>query len=326
MERARPPILSHGIGNAVEDDPAGIHRGRPGPRPRQEQREKRREQRELIKDQRLRRFGCRHASHAHGDRPVEDGVRQCEQRADLERSSSGMGDDEHAAKAHEQRHPTSRPHRLLEQQRGDEGREQRRGKVDGDGAGKRHQAEGDQQKRLRAPLRNRTHHVMGQAPRAKDGKPGLRHDEERASDERNQGSGEENLADRVACHQPFRNGARGRKHNGGGDHVENAERDMFPSRRLRWCDEAACLAHRPCLLPAGQFLGTHSANAQTVCERIGGPTAIPVWALTAHGLRTAAPVQTRAARWGYGMARVRPGIPGRHDRPANLVVALARAF
>ena len=137
---------------------------------------------------------------------------------------------------------------------------------------------------------------MGQAPRAKDGKPGLRHDEERASDERNQGSGEENLADRVACHQPFRNGARGRKHNGGGDHVENAERDMFPSRRLRWCDEAACLAHRPCLLPAGQLLGTHSANAKTVCERIGGPTAIPVWALTAHGLRTAAPVQTRAAR------------------------------
>src|SRR5262249_52911214 len=35
---------------------------------------------------------------------------------------------------------------------------------------------------------------------------------------------------------------------------------------------------------------------------------------------------TRAARCRYGMAAVRPGIPGRHDRPANLVVALPRAF
>ena len=53
----------------------------------------------------MRRFGRGHSAHARGDRPVKDGVRQREQRADLVRPRSRCGDDEHAAKAHQQRQP-----------------------------------------------------------------------------------------------------------------------------------------------------------------------------------------------------------------------------
>ena len=169
MQRARPPILSHRIGDAVEHDPRGVDRRGRGPAQGQQQCEQGGEQRQLVEGQRLRRFRRGHSAHARGDRPVKDGVRQREQRADLERARSRLGDDEHAAKAHEQRQPARQAYRFLEQQRRGQGRKQRRGEVDGGGAGERHQAERDQQEHLRAALRNRAQHVMAKASRAEHG-------------------------------------------------------------------------------------------------------------------------------------------------------------
>ena len=181
----------------------------------------------------MRRFGRGHSAHARGDRPVKDGVRKREQRADLERARSRRGDDEHAAKAHQQRQPARQADCFLEQQRRGERRKQRRGEIDGGGAGERHQAERDQQECLRAALRNRAQHVMAKALRAEHGKPGVRQDEERAGEERDRRAGEQHLADRIARHQPFRDCARNGEHDRGADHVENAERDMLPPRGLR---------------------------------------------------------------------------------------------
>jgi hypothetical protein len=74
---------------------------------------------------------------------------------------------------------------------------------------------------------------MVQPLRAKDGQPGVRHDEQRTGDERDRGAGEQHFADRIARHQPFRRGARGREQGGGADHIENAERNMLAPLRLR---------------------------------------------------------------------------------------------
>ena len=52
-------------------------------------------------------------------------------------------------------------------------------KLMADGARERHQAESDEQERLRERLRHRTHGMMAQAMRAKHGEPGMRQDEQR---------------------------------------------------------------------------------------------------------------------------------------------------
>ena len=59
-----------------------------------------------------------------------------------------MRDDEHAAKADQERRPARSPDRFLKHERRSKGGKQRRRKVDGNGARKRHHRECEEQESL----------------------------------------------------------------------------------------------------------------------------------------------------------------------------------
>ena len=148
-----------------------------------EQREERRSAGELVHQQCLGRFGRRHAAHRGGDRAVDQRVREREQRADLERLGAGIGDDEDAEKAHDQREPARQSRHPPSASRRDQRGEQRRQKLIATAL-----ASGI---RLNAMIRNvcetsatasasRGRPALGVEHR----EPGMRQDEQRADDER----------------------------------------------------------------------------------------------------------------------------------------------
>jgi len=102
---------------------------------------------------------------------------------------------------------------------------------------------------------------MAQPVGAENRKPGPRQEEEHADNERDCRAREQHLTDRIARHQPFRRRARPREHDGGEDHVEDAERNVFTPRGRSDCVpvRAACFAHGllwgTLLLAAGKTAG-----------------------------------------------------------------------
>jgi hypothetical protein len=99
---------------------------------------------------------------------------------------------------------------------------------------------------------------------------------------------------------------------------------MLPPLRLRRHDQAARFAHRfrafACRYPwervqqqQNRFANAWTQNA-AIRARLDRKIAASRFA------------SKRAAQCSYGMAMVRPGIPGRHDGQANLVIALAQSF
>ena len=72
--------------------------------------------------------------------------------------------------------------------------------------------------------------MVAQTLGSKNGKPGLRQDEYGADDQGDQGSGEEDLPDRIALHQPFRRRAGGGEHECGTIHVKDGEWNVIAPR------------------------------------------------------------------------------------------------
>src|SRR5664280_128273 len=119
---------------------------------------------------------------------------------------------------------------FLEPDRGEQRGEQRRSEIDGDGAGERHQREGDDDQALRHRLRAAAAEVIAQARGAEYQEAGARQDQRSADDERDDGAEEQHLGERISHNLPFRQRAGDREHHGGGNHVEDAARHAVDAR------------------------------------------------------------------------------------------------
>ena len=104
--------------------------------------------------------------------PYSTALPMREQRADAEAVGAGRGHQQHAEEADDQRAGAREADLFLEPERGEQRGEQRRGEIDGDGAGDRHQAEGDQDQALRHRLGRAAADVIAQPLRAEYVRPG----------------------------------------------------------------------------------------------------------------------------------------------------------
>ena len=170
--------------------------------------------------------GC-HAANAGGHGAEQDGVAEREQGADLEGVAAGVGDDQDAKEADHQDNGTLPANRLFQEDRRGQRGEQRRGEVDGRGAGQRHQAEGDQQQALRGRLRNGSYQVRRRPAGAEHDQPVHRDDECSAGDQATEGAEEKHLTDRIEVDQPFRRRAGEREQHRRCHHVPDGKRNAF---------------------------------------------------------------------------------------------------
>jgi len=103
MQSARPEMLGDRIGDAAAHQHDGIDRCRHAKAEQQQQRVDAGDRHHLPHQQRIGRFGRGHAADGDGDAAVHDGVAEREQRADLKRIGAGIGDDEYAEEADQER-------------------------------------------------------------------------------------------------------------------------------------------------------------------------------------------------------------------------------
>ena len=233
MDRARPPVLSEHVADAVADDQRHVAPARRHEKERQRQAVEHRQPDQLVDGQRLGQFRPRHAAHADGDGAEQDRIAERVERADLEGLAAGAGDDQHADKADHQRGPARPSDRLLEEKHRGQGGKQRRREIDRGGAGERHHAERDQQQGLRGELRHAAEHVSARPPRVEHRQAFGR---QRIGGKQQQGDehpAEQHLAGRVGGDQPFRGGAGEGEDRAGRHHVEDRQRNpLLPRRRL----------------------------------------------------------------------------------------------
>ena len=92
------------------------------------------------------------------------------------------GHQQHAEEARGQRAGAGKSDLFLQPQRGEQGCEERRRKINGDGAGQRHQAERDDDQALRGGLRRAPSEMVAQPPCAQHEEAGARQDQRGACD------------------------------------------------------------------------------------------------------------------------------------------------
>jgi len=112
-------------------------------------------------------------------------------------------------------------------------RKPRRRKIDGDRAGERHQAEGEQQGCLRNRLRQAARQVIERTMRREHRQAGDRQHHDGAGHERGQRAQEQHFADRIDRDQPFAGRRRAGKQHRCDDHKNNTARHVLgPAARL----------------------------------------------------------------------------------------------
>ena len=127
-------------------------------------------------------FRPRHAAHGHGDAAIHDGVGKGVDGAQLKGICTGVHDDQDAEKADEQDNRAGRLKTLTQDEYRKGGGPEGRGKVDGNGACERHQAESHDGEGLGHGLRQAAPDMRRRNLRPEHAKPGLRKHDQQTND------------------------------------------------------------------------------------------------------------------------------------------------
>ena len=157
----------------------------------------------LKHGQRFGRFGCGHAAHGSGDTPEQYGIGEGEHRAEPKTIGAGRRDQQHADKARHQRADARQANFFVQPKGGEKYRKQRRREIDRNRAGKRHQAERNDDQTLRRCLRRTAAKMVAQPIRAQHSKARARQDEYSAREELGDGAEKQNFDKRVFGNLPF---------------------------------------------------------------------------------------------------------------------------